>query len=284
MTHLATLDIQHLIKGHDFDGRQRLALDDIHLTIPPGQFVGVVGIAGCGKSTLLRLLAGLEGKFFGHLRLGDDAIVGPSLERSIVFPEPRLMPWLSVSGNIELGLLNAPISRAEKRARVARYLELLRLEDVAQTLPRELGAGMAQRVAIARALVNRPKVLLLDEPFGALDALTRAQLQDQLLEIWQRERLTIVFATHDVEEAVYLGDRVVVMTARPGRVVHILDIPLQRPRDRGHPGFAQLRSAVLESLAGRPPEHPPAGGLRLVARNESLPWAAVNGQAAQALP
>jgi sulfonate transport system ATP-binding protein len=270
MTRSPTLDIQHLIKGYLLNGRQRLALDDINLTIPQGQFVALTGASGCGKSTLLRLLAGLEPKFFGNLRLGGDAIAGPSFERGIVFREPRLMPWLTVSGNIELGLLNAPLRPEEKRARLARYIELLGLGGLEQRLPRELSAGMAQQVAIARALVHQPKVLLLDEPFAALDALTRAHLQDQLLEIWQAERMTVVFATHDADEAVYLSDRVVVMAPRPGRIRQIVDVPMPRPRERGHPAFGQLRSAVLQSLSGRPRQPTPANGLRLVASNESL--------------
>ena len=271
MTGAPTLDIQHLIKGYYLlNGRQRVVLDDINLTIPHGQFVAVTGASGCGKSTLLRLLAGLEPKFFGNLRLGGDVIAGPSFERGIVFREPRLMPWLTVRGNVELGLLNAPLRPGERRARVAQYIELLRLGGLEQRLPRELSAGMAQRVAVARALVHRPKLLLLDEPFAALDALTRAHLQDQLLEIWHTERMTLVFATQDADEAVYLSDRVVVMAPRPGRIRQIVDVPMPRPRDRGHPAFAQLRGAVLQSHSGQPLQPIPASGLRLVASNDSL--------------
>src|ERR1700722_19840184 len=195
----ATFNIRKASKAFVVDGRPLSVLEDIDLTIPQGEFLSLVGASGCGKSTLLRLLAGLEREFQGELSLGEDRIVGPSLERGIVFQEPRLMPWLNVEENIELGLLNAPISADEKRDRVAQHIALVRLGGFEKALPRQLSGGMAQRVAIARALVNRPKIVLLDEPFGALDALTRAHLQYQLLVFWQRERLTAIFVTHDVE-------------------------------------------------------------------------------------
>ena len=275
MTDAFTLDIQHVIKGYSADGRQLLVLDDINLTIPQGQFVTLLGASGCGKTTLLRLLAGLDGKFFGNLRLGNNALAGPSPERGIVFQEPRLMPWLSVNQNIELALLNTPISPEEKRSRVSRYVELLGLEGFEHALPGQLPAATTQRVAMARALVDRPKLLLLDEPFGALDALARACLQDQLLKLWQSELLTVVLATRDVEEAIYLGDRVVVMTPHPGRVHQILDIPLARPRDRAHPSFSQLRQRALQSPAAAWKSGSPPSELRVVAKQESLMSTAV---------
>jgi ABC-type nitrate/sulfonate/bicarbonate transport system ATPase subunit len=265
----ATLNIRQVSKAYVVDGRALAVLEDIDLTIPQGEFLSLVGASGCGKSTLLRLLAGLERDFQGELSLGEDRIIGPSLERGIVFQEPRLMPWLNVEENIELGLLNAPISVDEKRDRVAQHIALVRLGGFERALPRQLSGGMAQRVAIARALVNRPKIVLLDEPFGALDALTRAHLQDQLLEIWQRERLTAIFVTHDVEEALYLSDRVAVMAARPGRIRRVVEVTLPRPRDRAHPTFGVLRTAVLNELTGTSADLPPTSkalSLRLVER------------------
>jgi ABC-type nitrate/sulfonate/bicarbonate transport system ATPase subunit len=264
----ANLNIRQVSKAYIVDGRPLPVLEGIDLTIPPGEFLSLVGASGCGKSTLLKLLAGLERDFEGELSLGEDRIIGPSLERGIVFQEPRLMPWLNVEDNIELGLLNAPISADEKRDRVAQHIALVRLGGFEKALPRQLSGGMAQRVAIARALVNRPNIILLDEPFGALDALTRAHLQDQLLEIWQRERLTAIFVTHDVEEALYLSDRVVVMAPRPGRVRRIVEVALPRPRDRAHPAFGALRTAVLSELTGTLGDPPPSTplGLRLVER------------------
>jgi ABC-type nitrate/sulfonate/bicarbonate transport system ATPase subunit len=268
MPHLSTLKIRSLSKAYRVDGRPLPVLEDIDLTIPQGEFLSLVGASGCGKSTLLRLLAGLERDFEGELSVCEDRILGPSLERGIVFQEPRLMPWLNVEENIELGLLNAPISAEEKRDRVAHHIALVQLGGFEKALPRQLSGGMAQRVAIARALVNRPKIILLDEPFGALDALTRAHLQEQLLEIWQRERLTAIFVTHDVEEALYLSDRVVVMAPRPGRIRRIFEVSLPRPRDRAHPAFGVLRTAILSELTGTPADVPPskALSLRLVER------------------
>jgi sulfonate transport system ATP-binding protein len=268
MPKLSTLNIRQVSKAYSVDGRRLPVLEGIDLTIPQGEFLSLVGASGCGKSTLLRLLAGLERDFEGELSLGEDRIVGPSLERGIVFQEPRLMPWLNVQENIELGLLNAPISAEEKRDRVVKHIEMVRLGGFEKALPRQLSGGMAQRVAIARALVNRPTIILLDEPFGALDALTRAHLQDQLLEIWQRERLTAIFVTHDVEEALYLSDRVVVMAPRPGRIRRVVDVDLPRPRDRTQPAFGSLRTAVLNELTGTPSDLAPSSkgpGLRLVA-------------------
>jgi sulfonate transport system ATP-binding protein len=264
----ATLNIRQVSKAYIVDGRPLPVLEDIDLTIPQGEFLSLVGASGCGKSTLLRLLAGLERDFRGELSSGEDRISGPSLERGIVFQEPRLMPWLNVEENIELGLLNAPLSADEKLDRVAQHIALVRLGGFERALPRQLSGGMAQRVAIARALVNRPKIILLDEPFGALDALTRAHLQDQLLEIWQRERLTAIFVTHDVEEALYLSDRVVVMAPRPGRIRRVVEVTLPRPRDRAHTAFGVLRTAVLNELTGTSADLPPtkALSLRLVER------------------
>ncbi len=251
MTEAGTLDIRSLHKRY-----QALpVLDDISLTLRPGEFVSVVGPSGCGKSTLLRLLIGLEADYQGEIRLDGQRIRGTSLDRGIVFQEHRLFPWLTVSQNIGLGLLNAADRSAQaKRDAVREHIALVGLQGFEDAYPHQLSGGMSQRVAIARALVNRPRVLLLDEPFGALDTLTRTHLQQELQRIWQAEGITAVLVTHDVEEAVYLGDRVVVMQPRPGRIRRILDIPLPRPRDRQSPAFNALKDDVLGEFGKNLPQ------------------------------
>lgn len=220
-------------------------LQDIRLDVAPGEFISIVGASGCGKSTLLRLILGLDGDYQGSIRLDGQAIVGTGLERGIVFQDHRLFPWLTVEQNVAVGLKNAPLSAAEKAERVWDHLVLVGLESFAAAYPHQLSGGMAQRVAIARGLVNRPRVLLLDEPLGALDALTRTRLQHELQRIWQREGTTMLLVTHDVDEAVFLGDRVVVMEPHPGRIRRIVEVDLPRPRRRSDAAFIALRDDVL---------------------------------------
>lgn len=227
-------------------------LQDIRLDIAPGEFISIVGASGCGKSTLLRLVLGLEDDYQGQILLDDRPIGGTGLERGIVFQDHRLFPWLTVEQNIAVGVKNAPLSAQQKRETVRRHLELVGLQDFAEAYPRQISGGMAQRVAIARGLVNRPRVLLLDEPFGALDALTRARLQSELQRIWQQEGITMLLVTHDVDEAVFLGDRVVVMQPNPGRIRRVLTIDLPRPRNRSDPRFVALRDDVLKDFSEAP--------------------------------
>jgi ABC-type nitrate/sulfonate/bicarbonate transport system ATPase subunit len=246
MAHAGTLDIDALSKQYTVKGGKTLpVLDNVSLSIRPGEFVSIVGASGCGKSTLLRLVIGLEGDYQGDIRLDGKRITGTSLNRGIVFQEHRLFPWLTVEQNVGLGLLNATIGEAEKRETVREHIHLVGLQGFEGSYPHQLSGGMSQRVAIARALVNRPEVLLLDEPFGALDMLTRHHLQQELQRIWQAEGITAILVTHDVEEAVYLGDRVVVMQPRPGRIRRIVDVPLDRPRDRQSAGFVAIKDDVL---------------------------------------
>ena len=238
-------------------GRESLtALQSIELSIDAGEFLTIVGTSGCGKSTLLRLVAGLEGSSGGGIVHDGQAVAGPGLDRGLVFQEARLMPWLTVAQNIALALQNSAMTTADRRAAVAEHVALVGLRGFENAYPHQLSGGMAQRAAIARGLVNRPGVLLLDEPFGALDALTRARLQDELLRIWADERITMVLVTHDVDEAIYLGDRVVVMSPRPGRIKRIFKVALPRPRDRAMPAFSRLRSDVLSMLEGVPDTAP----------------------------
>jgi sulfonate transport system ATP-binding protein len=235
-------------------GGELQVLQDIDLHIPAGQFLSIVGASGCGKSTLLRLVLGLDDQYEGRIELDGQAIVGTGPERGIVFQDHRLFPWLNVEQNIAVGLRNAPISAKEKRERVAEHVALVGLEGFEQSWPHQISGGMAQRVAIARGLVNRPRVLLLDEPFGALDALTRSRLQNELQRIWQKEKITMLLVTHDVEEAVFLGDRVVVMQPNPGRIRRIVDVDLPHPRSRSDPRFIALRDDVLGDFLDVPPQ------------------------------
>jgi ABC-type nitrate/sulfonate/bicarbonate transport system ATPase subunit len=250
MAHAATLEIKGLNKQYQVRGESLSVLEDISLSIKPGEFVSVVGSSGCGKSTLLKLIIGLEDDYQGELLLDGNRIAGTSLERGIVFQEHRLFPWLTVEQNIGIGLLNnTKLTDEEKRKSIRDHIELVGLKDFANAYPYQLSGGMSQRVAIARALVNRPEVLLLDEPFGALDAFTRAYLQEELQRIWEKEGITMILVTHDVEEAVYLGDRVVVMQPRPGRIKRIVDVPLARERNRASAEFTAIKKEVLSEFS-----------------------------------
>ena len=242
-----------------------LVLDDISLDIAQGEFVSVLGASGCGKSTLLRLVAGLDRDFRGDISVDGERVRDTSLERGIVFQDHRLFPWLTASQNILAALRNAPLSTQQKRDAVAEHVALVGLEGFEHAYPHQLSGGMAQRVAIARGLVNRPRVLLLDEPFGALDALTRGRLQNELQRIWQHERITMILVTHDVDEAIYLGDRVVTMAPRPGRVKRIAHVDLPRPRERSDARFVRLREQILADFTDQPApaDHDtPGSGLR----------------------
>jgi len=264
MAHAGTLEINQLSKQYRVKGSTLPVLDNISLSIHPGEFISIVGSSGCGKSTLLRLVIGLENDYQGEILLDGKRIVGTSLERGIVFQEHRLFPWLTVEQNVSLGLLNADLQEGEKRKSVQEHIELVGLKGFEGAYPYQLSGGMSQRVAIARALVNRPEVLLLDEPFGALDALTRNHLQLELQRIWEQEGITAILVTHDVDEAVFLGDRVVIMEPRPGRIKRIVDVPLARPRERGSFAFAAIKDDVLAEFADKPPvrlvEPPPPSG------------------------
>jgi len=244
-----TLDIRHLSKQYTVEGEPLQVLSDIDLRIEPGEFVSIVGTSGCGKSTLLRLVVGLEDDYQGEILLDGQRIVGTSLDRGIVFQEHRLFPWLTVEDNIGLGLINASLTEGQKRMQVREHIELVGLQGFEKAWPHQLSGGMAQRVAIARALVNRPEILLLDEPFGALDAMTRAHLQQELLRIWQAEGITTILVTHDVEEAVFLGDKVVVMEPRPGRIRRIVPVPLAHPRQRATAAFGAIKDGVLAEFS-----------------------------------
>ena len=224
-----------------------LALDGVSLDVHAGELVSLVGPSGCGKSTLLRLLAGLDFPNSGELLVGDAAIASPSAERGLVFQDPNLFPWLTVRGNIEAGLVARGVLR-EKRHEVQEFMRLVGLDEFANAFPHHLSGGMAQRVALARALINHPKVLLLDEPLGALDAFTRMRMQDEVLRLWQARGTTMLLVTHDIDEAIYMSDRIIIMTPRPGRIERTIPVTLDRPRQRSSPEFLRLRGEILELL------------------------------------
>jgi NitT/TauT family transport system ATP-binding protein len=232
--------------------RQLLAVDDLNLQIAAGEFLVIVGPSGCGKSTLLDMLAGLTLPSGGQILVDGAPITGPGPDRGIVFQQYALLPWRTARENVEFGLEATGASRRARRARAREYLDLVGLDDFADSYPHQLSGGMKQRVAIARSLVTDPELLIMDEPFGALDALTREVLQSQLARIWERTGKTIVFVTHGIEEAVYLGQRVAVMSARPGRIKAVIDIPLKSDEAvadlRADPYFGRLGQLVWEQL------------------------------------
>ena len=250
------IDIQHVSRVYQAgDDDATHALDDVSLTVRTGEFVSLIGPSGCGKTTLLRLIAGLDFPQSGTLAVAGQTISGPSHERGYVFQQGALYPWATVAGNIATGLKARGVYRQQK-SRVAEFIELVGLSGFAASYPHQISGGMAQRVAIARALINEPTALLLDEPMGALDAFTRIELQDKLLDLWAGLNSTMLLVTHDVDEAVYLSDRIVIMTPRPGRISEIIQVQMGRPRPRNDPDFLQLRSLILEKLhlAGSRPQ------------------------------
>jgi len=241
------LTLKHV--GKSFGGTQ--ILRDVNFTIEPGEIVSLVGPSGCGKSTLLRLLAGLDRSHIGSIAVGGKQVDGPNREVGFVFQEPRLLPWLRVRENVAFGIEGK--TSAQAKSAVDTLLAQVHLEGAGGLYPRQLSGGMQQRVALARALAAEPAALLLDEPFSALDAFTRIHLQDLVLELWERTRLTMVLVTHEVDEALYLSDRVIVLGERPAGVEEIIRVNLPRPRDRRDPELLRLRGLLLEKLrlAGR---------------------------------
>jgi ABC-type nitrate/sulfonate/bicarbonate transport system ATPase subunit len=223
------------------------ALESVSLSVAAGEFVSIVGPSGCGKSTLLRLIAGLETPNSGELWVGPERITGPNAERGLVFQDPSLFPWLTVRRNIECALVARGLLR-EKRAAVDEFMSAVGLESFANSYPHHLSGGMAQRVALARALISHPKVLLLDEPLGALDAFTRMRMQDEVLRLWNARGSTMLLVTHDIDEAIYMSDRIIIMTPRPGRIEQTISITLARPRQRNSSDFLRLRGEILELL------------------------------------
>ncbi len=229
-----------------------VALYDISLTIRKNEFVSLLGPSGCGKTTLIRIIAGLLAADRGDVLVNQQCVTVPGRDRCMVFQQFGLLPWRTVMSNVEFGLEIEGMARDERRAVADKYLELVGLKGFENYYPHQISGGMQQRVGIARALSKKPEILLMDEPFGAVDAQTREQLQEELLKIWAQTETTVVFVTHSIDEAIYLSDRVVVMQARPGRIKEEVQIDLPRPRWEGDvkadPRFAQLRARLRDSL------------------------------------
>ena len=221
-------------------------LDDISLDVTQGEFVCILGPSGCGKSTLLNIVGGFIAPVEGEVTIDGERVTGPDPRRIFVFQERGVFPWLTVDQNIAFGLFR--LSEAEKRERVARYVAMVGLRGFEKSYPHELSGGMKQRLEVARALAVNPDVLYLDEPFGALDSITRLQMRRELLRIWHAERKTVLFVTHDIEESVQLADRVVVMTARPGRVQRIVEVGIEHPRDLSDPRYIARRDEIFGEI------------------------------------
>lgn len=238
------LIIHDVNKSFIVNGQSVDVLKDINLEIEEGEFVVIVGHSGCGKSTLLKMIAGLETNDTGELSVDGKEISGPGMDRGMIFQEHRLFPWLSIEKNVQLGLKG--LSKEEKRKLSDQYLELVKLSEFKKAYLSQLSGGMSQRAAIARSLVSQPEILLLDEPFGALDALTKIELQEEMLKIRERFHNTMIMVTHDIEEAVYLADRIVVMSARPGRIKDVIKVELGKYRDRGSTDFTYYKKKIFD--------------------------------------
>ena len=239
------VEINNLTKIFEANGKKVTALDNINLNIEEGNFVSIIGGSGCGKSTMLRIIGGLENQYNGQVIVNGSSVTKASRDKGFIFQDHRLLPWLTVKENIQFSL---PDSQKNNIELIKENLELVGLSDFENAYPKQLSGGMAQRVAISRALANKPKILLLDEPFGALDAITRMNLQEQILKIWRKEKITMIIVTHDIDEAVYLGSKVVVMTPRPGRIKKIIDVDLGTPRKRTGTVFNEAREKIYREF------------------------------------
>jgi len=239
--------IEDLYKVFHIDGKPVEVLEDINLEVKQGEFISIVGASGCGKSTLLRIIAGLETATKGKALFENNVITKPSIHCGMVFQESRLFPWLNVRKNIEFGL-SRRVDKQTKRDISQQMIDLVGLAGFEKALPRQLSGGMQQRVSIARTLVNNPKLLLLDEPFGALDAITKIHMQNELLRIWKAEKNTMILVTHDIDEAIYLGDKVIVMSNKPGKIRNVIPVDLPRPRDRSSIDFMNIRRLIYKEF------------------------------------
>ncbi|WP_085024900.1 ABC transporter ATP-binding protein [Ensifer aridi] len=237
--------IRHLSKSFTLNGRPLPVLKDVNLHIRSGESLAIVGASGSGKTTLLRVMAGLDEADAGEVLIDGKAVRGVGAERAVIFQEPRLLPWLTVIDNVAFGLETRGVSREEAKTRARRYVQLVGVQQFENAYPRQLSGGMAQRVGIARALVVQPEILLLDEPLGALDAMTKISMQQELARIWRDEDVTTVLVTHDLEEAIYLADRILILPREKGGEPRLIEIDMPRPRDRSAREFVRHREELL---------------------------------------
>jgi NitT/TauT family transport system ATP-binding protein len=242
------ITIENVTKSFTQEGKEQVVLQNIDFNVGEGEFLCIVGPSGCGKTTLLRMIAGLDFPTKGSITEGDTGISKPSRERGYVFQQYSLFPWLSVIENVTFGLELKGIGEEERLIKAREYLKMVGLSQAENSYPKELSGGMKQRVAIARSLVNDPHVLLMDEPFSALDVQTRHKLQEELVRIWKEEQKTVIFVTHNVDEAVFLADRVVVLSRNPGTVIKSFQIELNRVRNRNSPQFLELKKEITDLL------------------------------------
>jgi NitT/TauT family transport system ATP-binding protein len=245
---MSFIDLENITKTYQRRAESVLALDNVSFTAELGEFVCLLGVSGCGKSTLLKILAGLQPPSGGTATVSGEPLAGPHRDASVVFQEHGLFPWMTVRKNVSFNLKARGVRAKDRAAIVDKQIETVGLRGFEEKYPHELSGGMRQRVGIARALTTNPKLLLMDEPFGALDAQTRTIMQDELLRVWALHRSTVVFVTHGIEEAVYLADRIVVMTPRPGRIRRVINVDLPRPRDPTTPQFNEFVRMVLGEI------------------------------------
>lgn len=243
MGNIGDIYIENVKKKYEVDGEEVTVLDNVSLHIKEGEIVSLIGHSGCGKSTLLRIISGLETCQSGVVRIGEQEIREPGEDMGMIFQDHRLLPWFTVYQNLAYGYYEK-----DKNQKIMEHLKLVGLKGYENAYPGQLSGGMSQRASIARALIHHPKVLLLDEPFGALDALTRIQMQKEMLRIWESEKTTMILVTHDIDEAIYLSNRIVVLDQKPAKVKAIVDVPLARPRNRVDDDFAYVRHMVYEEF------------------------------------
>ncbi|MDR1615314.1 MAG: ABC transporter ATP-binding protein [Campylobacteraceae bacterium] len=249
MPHEGVLEIKNVTKRYELANNAFFtAVENASFNVKKGEFVSIVGPSGCGKSTLLRLIAGLDSDYQGEILLQNERVKGTSLSRGIVFQDHRLLPWLTLKENISIALLNVQATAQEKNKIAKEHISLVGLNGFESSYPHQLSGGMAQRAAIARALVHSPKILLLDEPLGALDAITKMRLQEELQRIWRFEGVSMILVTHDVEEAIFLSNKIIVMNTKPGRIVSEINIDLPEPRDRAGSEFGAIRRKIFEAM------------------------------------
>jgi NitT/TauT family transport system ATP-binding protein len=244
---MAEFSLQAVYKKYE-GSRPIDTLTDINLTVKDGEFLSLLGPSGCGKSTLLEILAGLQLPTSGKVLFNGTQLKGPGVERGVVFQDPSLYPWRTIAQNVGLGPELGRIPKAERKAVIQKYLDMVGLRGFENKYPHQLSGGMKQRAGLARALANNPEVLLMDEPFGAVDHLTRLQLQDDLLQIWETEKKTVCFVTHDVSEAVFLGDRVVLLSPRPGQIQAVFEVPYPRPRKRDDVQLLKIQNDIYAAI------------------------------------